>query len=190
MPYDDVFHPETDGHAHAVDLIKQVNDFNNGIFIDGSPISDIGTPFSFGVASYPEKHNEAPNMESDIYWLKKKVELGAEYAVTQMFFDNEKFFSFTDKVKAAGIDVPIIPGIRPLTKKSQLTSLPKSFSIDLPETLVAEVSKCRNDDEVKAVGVEWCISQCRELMRRGVPSIHFYSYSAVDSLRKVAKEIY
>lgn len=188
--HDDVFHPETDGHAHAVDLIKQVNDFNNGIFIDGSPISDMSTPFSFGVASYPEKHNEAPNMESDIYWLKKKVELGAEYAVTQMFFDNEKFFSFTDKVKAAGIDVPIIPGIRPLTKKSQLTSLPKSFSIDLPETLVAEVSKCRNDDEVKVVGVEWCISQCRELMRRGVPSIHFYSYSAVDSLRKVAKEIY
>lgn len=188
--HDSSFVPDKDGHAHATDLIRQVNDFNNGIFIDGSPIAKLDSPFSFGVASYPEKHDEAPNMEDDIYWLKQKVELGAEYAVTQMFFDNSKYFSFVDKLRKEGVTVPVIPGIKPLTKLSQLTTLPKTFKIDLPEDFVREVRKCTNDEQASAVGVEWCISQCRELMKAGVPSIHFYSYSATDSIRKVAEAIY
>lgn len=188
--HENVFTPEPGGHTHAIDLIGQINDFNQGIFVDGSPIKKTGTPFSFGVACYPEKHEEAPNMESDIYWLKKKVEAGAKYAVTQLFYDNRKYFDFVDKVRKEGINVPIIPGIKPFNKMSQLTVVPKTFKVDLPVELVEAVSSCKNDDEVAKVGVEWCVNQCRELMKAGVPSIHFYSYSAVDSVCKVAEQIY
>lgn len=188
--HENVFTPESGGHTHAIDLIGQINDFNQGIFVDGSPIKKTGTPFSFGVACYPEKHEEAPNMESDIYWLKKKVEAGAKYAVTQLFYDNRKYFDFVDKVRKEGINVPIIPGIKPFNKMSQLTVVPKTFKVDLPVELVEAVSSCKNDDEVAKVGVEWCVNQCRELMKAGVPSIHFYSYSAVDSVCKVAEQIY
>lgn len=188
--HENVFTPEPGGHTHAIDLIGQINDFNQGIFVDGSPIKKTGTPFSFGVACYPEKHEEAPNMESDIYWLKKKVEAGAKYAVTQLFYDNRKYFDFVDKVRKEGINVPIIPGIKPFNKMSQLTVVPKTFKVDLPVELVEAVSSCKNDDEVAKVGIEWCVNQCRELMKAGVPSIHFYSYSAVDSVCKVAEQIY
>ena len=148
------------------------------------------TPFSYGVACYPEKHEEAPNMESDLYWLKRKIEMGAEYAVTQLFYDNRKYFDFVKRAREAGITVPILPGIKPLRKKSQLSVIPKTFKVDIPEDLVDAVQKCATDEEVRQVGVEWCVAQCRELMAHGVPSIHFYSIGAVDSIREVARQVY
>ena len=177
-------------HAHAIDLLHQVNRFNEGYFVDGSPMKERGKRFTCGVACYPEKHDEAPNMESDLYWLKKKVEAGAEYAVTQLFYDNQKYFEFVKKARQAGIMVPIIPGIKPLKKMSQLSVIPKTFKVDIPKELTDEVQKCSNDEQVKQVGIEWCIKQCRELIAHGVPSIHFYTVSAVDSIREVAKVIY
>ena len=184
------FIPEPDGHEHAIDLERQINDFNNGLFVDGSPIKVTGAPFHYGVSCYPEKHEEAPNMEQDIYWLKKKIETGAEYAVSQMFFDNRKFFSFVDRIKKIGIEVPIIPGIKPFSNLSQITMLPKTFKIDLPEELAKEAVKCKTDEEAKALGIEWCISQCKELIAHKVPSIHFYSMGVADSIKQIAKAIY
>lgn len=177
-------------HEHATDLQQQVNDFNKGIAIDGSAFEANETPFSYGMACYPEKHEEAPNIDMDIYWLKKKVEAGAEYAVTQLFYDNKKYFEFVEKVHQAGIDIPIIPGIKPFKKISQLNMVPKTFKVDLPEELTKEALKCQTDEEARQVGIEWCISQCKELMAAGVPSIHFYSIGAVDSIKEVAKIIY
>lgn len=177
-------------HEHATDLQQQVNNFNKGIALDGSMFEANETPFSYGMACYPEKHEEAPNMESDIFYLKEKVKNGADYLVTQMFFDNEKYFSFVDRCRADGITVPIIPGIKPVVLKSQLTVLPRVFRSDIPEPFAAELRKCKTDDEVRAVGVEWCIAQCRELVARGVPSLHFYTLMASESVYKVAKAIY
>ncbi len=177
-------------HEHATDLQQQVNNFNKGIALDGSMFEANETPFSYGMACYPEKHEEAPNMESDIFYLKEKVKNGADYLVTQMFFDNEKYFSFVDRCRAEGITVPIIPGIKPVVLKSQLTVLPRVFRSDIPEPFAAELRKCKTDDEVRAVGVEWCIAQCRELVARGVPSLHFYTLMASESVYKVAKAIY
>jgi methylenetetrahydrofolate reductase (NADPH) len=188
--HESVFVPEPNGHAHAIDLQQQINDFNRGVFVDGSPIKVPGTPFSYGVACYPEKHEESPNMDQDIYWLKKKVEAGAEYAVTQMFFDNQKYFDFVKRVRAEGITVPIIPGIKPFGKLSQLSVVPKTFKIDLPQPLASEALKCTTDEQARALGQEWCIQQCKELIAAGVPSIHFYTVGAVDSVRAVAEAIY
>ena len=188
--HESLFTPEPNGYAHAVELEEQINQFNRGVFVDGSEMKITKTPFSYGVACYPEKHEEAPNMESDLYWLQKKVEAGAEYAVTQLFYDNSKYFAFVERARQAGITVPIIPGIKPFKKISQLSMIPKTFKVDIPQALAQEVLKCRTDEEVKQVGIEWCISQCKELIAHGVPSIHFYTVSAVDSIREVAKAIY
>lgn len=188
--HESAFTPEADGYHHAVELQEQINRFNQGIFVDGSEMKVTNTPFSYGVACYPEKHEEAPNMETDLYWLKKKMEAGAEYAVTQLFYDNRKYFAFLEQAKAAGIDFPIIPGIKPFRKMSQLNIIPKTFNVDLPEELVREIRKCKTDAEVERVGIEWCVEQCRELMTYGVPSIHFYSIGAEQSIREVAKIIY
>lgn len=177
-------------HEHATDLQKQVNDFNQGIAVDGSRFEANETPFSYGMACYPEKHEEAPNMESDIFYLKEKVKQGAEYLVTQMFFDNEKYFSFVDRLRAEGITVPIIPGIKPIVFKNQLTVLPKIFRSEIPEPFAAELRKCKDDEEAKEVGIEWSIQQCKELMAHGVPSLHFYTMMASDSVRRIAQAIY
>lgn len=188
--HESIFTPEPGGHTHAIELEEQINNFNKGIFVDGSEMTVTKTPFSYGVACYPEKHEEAPNLDSDLYWLKKKIDAGAEYAVTQLFYDNRKYFSFVERARAAGITVPIIPGIKPLTKRSQLTVVPKVFHCDLPEPLVNEALKCKTDEEVAQVGREWTIAQCRELMKAGVPSLHFYTVSAVDSIAEIARAIY
>lgn len=188
--HESVFVPEKGGYAHAIELEEQINHFNQGIFVDGSEMTVTKTPFSYGVACYPEKHEEAPNLESDLHWLKRKIEVGAEYAVTQLFYDNRKYFDFVRRVREAGIKVPVIPGIKPLKKKSQLSVIPKTFKVDIPEELACEVEKCSSDAQVQQVGVEWCIHQCRELMAHGVPSIHFYSIGAVESIRQVAAQIY
>ena len=184
------FVPSEHGWRHALDLEKQVNDFNGGKFLDGSQTTPPANPFHYGVAGYPEKHEEALSMEKDLYWLKQKVDAGADYVCTQMFYDNSKFFSFVEQARALGITVPIIPGIRPLSKLSQLRTLPNTFKISLPEELLKEGAKCKDDNEARSLGIEWCVAQCRELIAHGVPCIHFYTISAVESVRQVAGQIY
>ncbi|MBR6648301.1 MAG: methylenetetrahydrofolate reductase [Bacteroidaceae bacterium] len=184
------FIPTRGGHKHAIELQAQINRFNEGFFVDGTQMKERGARFSYGVACYPEKHEEAPNLDSDISWLKQKVDAGAEYAVTQMFFDNKKYFEFVRKAREAGVNVPIIPGIKPIHRLSQLNILPKTFRVDLPEELVAELLKCKDDEAATIVGREWCTAQCRELIANGVPSIHFYTMNAVDSVCRIASAIY
>ncbi len=187
---DAAFRPTPNGYSHTTELQAQVNRFNEGFFVDGSPIKVPGHPFAYGVACYPEKHEEAPNLATDLYWLKQKVDAGAEYAVTQLFYDNAKYFAFVRAACDMGIDIPIIPGIKPLTRRAQLTTVPKVFHCDMPEALTAEALKCTTDEEVAEVGVEWAVAQCRELMEAGVPSLHFYTVSAVDSIARIARQIY
>ncbi|MDR2806483.1 MAG: methylenetetrahydrofolate reductase [Dysgonamonadaceae bacterium] len=177
-------------YEHTTDLIGQVNRFNQGIDLQGNAFEKPETPFSYGVACYPEKHEEAPNLESDLYFLKQKIALGAEYAVTQMFFDNRKYFDFVARCRQEGITVPIIPGIKPIVFIDQLTVLPKIFRSDIPETLANELRKCKTNEDAKQVGVEWSILQCKELINAGVPSLHFYTLMATDSVRSIAKAIY
>ena len=184
------FRPIKDGYSHATELIEHINMFNNGKFIDGTPIKSPGEKFSYGVACYPEKHDEAPNMESDLSVLKMKQDLGADYAVTQLFYDNKKYFEFVEKARNTGITIPIIPGIKPLAKMSQLTVVPKTFHLDIPQELATEAARCKTDEEVKQLGIEWSTAQCKELIAHGVPSIHFYTVSAVDSIRQIAERIY
>lgn len=177
-------------HAHTTDLINQVNKYNQGIDLEGNTFDQPDIPFSYGVACYPEKHEEAPNMESDIAFLKQKIGMGAEYAVTQMFFDNQKYFDFVDRCRKEGITVPIIPGIKPIVFINQLTVLPKIFRSDIPESLAHALRQCKTDEDAKQVGIEWCIQQCKELIKHGVPSLHFYTLMASDSVRRVAQAIY
>ena len=187
---DKSFVPTANGHAHTTDLIAQVNQFNNGFFADGTPIKVPGTPFDFGVACYPEKHEEAPNIEMDIMYLKQKQDLGAQYAVTQLFFDNEKYFDFVKMARAAGVTIPIIPGIKPFGKLSQLTVVPKTFHCDLPQELASEVVKCKTDADAKALGIEWTTHQCQELYSAGIKDIHFYTISAVDAVCQIVKNLF
>lgn len=178
------------GNVHATDLQAQVNAFNNGFFADGLPMTETGEKFSYGMACYPEKHDEAPNLESDLYWAKKKVEGGAEYLVTQMFFDNNAYFRFVEKCRQIGINVPIIPGLKPITLCNQINVLPKVFHVDLPEAFAAELRKCKTDAEATEVGVEWCTLQAQELVKHGVPSIHFYTLMATQSVKRVAQQVF
>lgn len=185
------FVPQDNGHSHASELQEQVNTFNKGFFLDGSKMDIItNEKFSYGVAGYPEKHDESPNMNIDLMYLKKKVDAGADYIVTQMFFDNEKYFSFVGRCREIGINVPIIPGLKPITFPTQLNVLPKVFHVDLPDDLANELMKCKDTKSTKQVGIEWCSMQAKELLKKGVPSIHFYSLSAVESVRQIAKTIY
>ena len=170
---DSRFVPTPGGHAHTTELIQQ----------------DPGKPFDYGVACYPEKHEESPNLERDMEYLKQKQDLGAQYAVTQLFFDNEKYFAFVEKARAMGITIPIIPGIKPLAKLSQLTVVPKTFHCDIPEPLAKEIVKCKTDDDARQLGIEWTTEQCRNLYAHGVSNIHFYTVSAVASVAEVAKRL-
>lgn len=187
---DNRFIPTPGGHEHAIDLCRQVNNFNQGHLIDGTQIEGLRNPFTYGVAGYPEKHDEAMNLESDIEHVKAKVEAGAQYVVTQMFFDNQKYFSYVDRLRQAGITVPVVPALKPLTTLNHCTMLPKTFHIDFPEELRRELQRCRTNDDVKALGVEWGIQQARELIAAHVPSIHFYSMNASASIEQIAKAVY
>ncbi len=186
---DSRFVPTPGGHAHTTDLIRQVKRFNEGFFADGTPIKQPGRKFDYGVACYPEKHEEAPNLEMDMQYLKEKQDLGAQYAVTQLFYDNEKYFAFVEKARAMGITIPIIPGIKPMAKLSQLTVVPKTFHCDIPEPLAREIVKCKTDEDARQLGIEWTTEQCRQLYAHGVHNIHFYTVSAVDSVVSVVKQL-
>lgn len=186
---DRIFKPTRGGHRHTTDLIKQVNRFNEGFFADGTEIKHPGEPFNYGVACYPEKHEEAPNLETDMQHLLEKQQLGAQYAVTQLFFDNQKYFDFVARAREMGITIPIVPGIKPFAKLSQLTVVPQTFHCDLPQELASEVVKCKTDDDARQLGIEWTTEQCRQLYAAGVNNIHFYTVSAVDSVKEVAKRL-
>lgn len=184
------FKPEPKGNAYALDLVNQITGMNNGIYLDENLQNSAQTDFCIGVAGYPEKHMEAPNMESDLHFLKKKIEAGADYIVTQMFFDNSKFFAFVENCRAAGIDVPIIPGLKPLATKKQLNLIPHRFHVDLPETLIKEVLKAKTPDAVRQVGIDWCTAQSKELIDAGVPFLHYYSMGKSDNIHKVASAVF
>lgn len=184
------FKPELTGNAFAVDLVRQIDDMNHGVYLDEDLKNSTQTDFCIGVAGYPEKHMEAPNMESDIYFLKKKIEAGADYVVTQMFFDNSKFFAFVDSCRKAGIEVPIIPGLKPLATQKQLNLIPHRFHVDLPEALIKEVLKAKSKEAIRQVGIDWCIAQSKELIAAGVPFLHYYSMGKSDNIHKVATAIF
>ena len=183
------FEPEVNGNRYAIDLLKQVDRLNNGIYLEEDIREGFRTHFCMGVAGYPEKHFEAPNMESDVKYLKAKVDAGADYIVTQMFFDNAKYFAFVDNCRANGINVPIIPGLKPITNKKQLTVIPRVFHVDLPTDLLNEMNKTKSDDDAEKVGQEWLIQQSKELKQAGVPVLHYYTlgkpkviYNAVSKI--------
>lgn len=184
------FVADADGHTHALHLARQIVDFNAGIMSDGSQTDVVNPPFSFGVAGYPEKHEEAMNPATDLLYLRQKVDAGAEYVVTQMFFDNSKFFDFVRRAREAGIDVPIVPGIKPLTSLRQMALLPRVFHIDFPDELAEMLLKCTSDADVREVGVEWAVRQALELKEARVPSIHFYAMHAVKSVAEIAARVY
>ena len=184
------FVPHPDGHAYAIDLLEQVVNMNKGVYLDEDLENAMATNFCIGVSGYPEKHFESPNMKTDFEWLKKKIEMGADYIVTQMFFDNEKYFSFVERCRKEGINVPVIPGLKPITTARQLTVLPSIFYIDIPEELSEAISKCKNNAEVVEVGVEWTVQQSRELMEFGVPSLHFYSMGKAKPVYEIAKALF
>lgn len=186
--HDSRYTPNENGYLHACELQQQINQFNRGYFVDGTTM-DTGrdAPFSYGVAGYPEKHEEAPNFDMDLQFLKSKVDNGADYIVTQMFFDNSKYFNFVDKCRAIGINVPIIPGIKPITSINQLSLLPKVFKVDIPTEFATRLMECKTDDERKLTGIEWGIRQVDELYEGGAPSIHYYSLNAINSVREIVK---
>lgn len=182
--------PEPDGHKYAIDLLQQAVKMNKGVFMD-EDLKDVKpTDFCVGVAGYPEKHFEAPNLKSDLKYLKKKVESGADYIVTQMFYDNSKFFEFVIKCRELDINVPIIPGLKVITTKKQATLLPKIFHIDIPEDLLDEIEKCKTDQEVKEVGISWAIKQSKELVKNKVPCLHYYTMGNPDSTLRVARDVF
>jgi methylenetetrahydrofolate reductase (NADPH) len=183
------FLPEPGGHQYASDLLKQVTDLNAGKYLEDDLKNTSQTKFCIGVAGYPEKHFEAPNMDSDLNYLKQKVDMGADYIVTQMFFDNEKFYAFVKACRDIGITVPIIPGLKPIYTKKQMTILPKVFHIDLPTALSKEVIKCNTDEDVEKVGVEWLLQQSKELKAFGVPVLHYYTLGRPKMVAEVVKQI-
>ncbi|MCH8231740.1 MAG: methylenetetrahydrofolate reductase [NAD(P)H] [Bacteroidetes bacterium] len=184
------FVPEKDGHNYATELLNQVVNMNNGKYLDEELKNAFPTEFCIGVAGYPEKHFEAPNMKSDLKYLKEKIKLGAEYIVTQMFFDNNKYFDFVKCCREEGIDVPIIPGLKPITTSRQLSILPSFFYIDIPSDLAEEIVKCKDNKAVVEIGVEWAVQQSKELMEFGVPCLHFYSMGKAEPVRRIASELF
>ncbi|MGB1242371.1 MAG: methylenetetrahydrofolate reductase [NAD(P)H] [Chitinophagales bacterium] len=184
------FVPEVHGHKNALELVEQVVNMNQGNYLEEDLKNPVETEFCIGVAGYPEKHQEAPNTASDLKYLKRKVDAGADYIVTQMFFDNQKYFDFVKDCRAVGINVPIIPGIKPITRESQVRRLPGIFNISLPEDLVTEIQKSESKERVKEVGIEWTVQQCRELLDFGVPCLHFYTMSAAGPFQKIMKSLF
>ena len=181
---------ENGGHIHAADLVRQISCLNKGLYMEEDLLQPSPTNFCVGVAGYPEKHSESPNIESDLQHLKEKVDAGADYIVTQLFFDNSKYFRFVELCRSIGITVPIIPGLKPMSVKNHLHILPSIFNIDVPMDLVKEIEKCKDNSQVREVGIEWAITQSKELMEFGVPALHFYTMGKSDNVCKIAKAIF
>ena len=184
------FRPEKEGNQFASELVTQIASLNNGIYLDDHLQNTSATHFCIGVAGYPEKHMEAPSLDSDIYFLKQKIKNGASYIVTQMFFDNKKYFDFAAKCRKEGINVPIIPGLKPISTKKQLNQIPHRFKVDLPDELIMEIVRAKDNDAVRQVGIEWCISQSRELIAAGIPVLHYYSMGKSENIREIAAEVF
>ena len=184
------FKPEKEGNHYASELVTQISNLNNGIYLDADLQNTNKTNFCIGVAGYPEKHMEAPSLDSDIHFLKQKIKNGADYIITQMFFDNQKFFDFVAKCRKEGITVPIIPGLKPISTKKQLNQIPHRFKVDLPDELVKEIVKAPDNDVVKEIGIEWCIAQSRELVQAGIPVLHYYSMGRSENIRKIAETVF
>jgi methylenetetrahydrofolate reductase (NADPH) len=182
------FHPKKDGHSYAVDLVKQINNINKGNLLDSESVDDF--KFCIGVAGYPEKHIESPNIQIDLLNLKSKIESGSDYIITQLFYDNSKFFEFQKKCRQLGINVPIIPGLKPISSLNQLKTIPKTFNIDLPFELCDMIYKAKDDKEITQIGIEWCIKQSRELVKNGVPCIHYYTMGKSESVKKILKNVF
>lgn len=190
IPGEKFFTPESDGYKYSCELVEQIHNMNRGKYLDETLTDAVPTNFCIGVAGYPEKHYEAPNPETDIRNLKQKIKAGADYIVTQMFFDNAKFFNFVERCRAAGITVPIIPGLKPISTRKHIEMLPRTFSIDLPEKLMKEIRKCKDDKEIYQTGIEWCIVQSRELLAKGAPAIHYYTMGKADNIRKILTAVF
>ncbi len=184
------FKPEKEGHAYASELVTQISNLNKGIYLDEDLQNSTKTDFCIGVAGYPEKHLEAPSLDSDIHFVKQKIKNGADYIITQMFFDNKKFFDFVAKCRAAGITVPIIPGLKPIATKKQLNLIPHRFSVEMPDDLIMAVVKAKDNDAVKHIGIEWCVQQSKELIAAGIPVLHYYSMGKAENIKEIAKEIF
>ena len=182
-----IFRAEPGGNAHAVDLVRQIDNLRKGIYLDQELKNKTPLDFCVGVAGYPEKHAEAPNLETDLCYLKQKVDAGADYIVTQMFFDNRKFFRFRDECRSIGIDVPVIAGIKPISALNDINLLPQTFHIDMPNDLVVALRKCTNDNEAREVGIEWAVQQSKELIAEGVPGIHYYTLGRSDNVARIVK---
>ncbi|AXG73298.1 methylenetetrahydrofolate reductase [NAD(P)H] [Flavobacterium arcticum] len=184
------FKPEKEGNQFASDLVTQIENLNKGLYLDEYLQNTSATNFCIGVAGYPEKHMEAPSLDSDIHFLKQKIKNGATYIVTQMFFDNKKFFNFVAKCREEGITVPIIPGLKPISTRKQLNQIPHRFKVDLPDELIMEVVRAKDNEAVRQVGVEWCIAQSKELIAAGIPVLHYYSMGKSDNIKAVAKAVF
>lgn len=187
--FEERFIPHELGHKYALDLVRQITDMNRGHYLDDDIVNGEKTDFCIGVAGYPEKHFEAPNFDVDLTYTKQKVEAGAHYIVTQMFFDNQKFFDYVAACRQAGIEVPIVPGLKPLTKRYQLTSIPRKFFVNMPKDLVDAAMQAKDDEGVRQVGIEWCIQQSLELKAAGVPCLHYYTMGDTDTIRQIAKGV-
>ena len=190
IPGQRFFIPEPDGFSHTDELVAMIHQLNGGQYLDPTVKNGLSTDFCVGVAAYPEKHYEAANLDTDISYLKRKVEAGADYVVTQMFFDNQQFFSFVERCREAGITVPIIPGLKPISSKRQIDLLPRSFQIDIPQGLVAMLSAAMASYDAYQAGIEWCVSQSRELLNHGVPAIHYYTMAKTDNVRKIVSAVF
>ena len=188
--FEEKFTPEEGGHAYALDLVKQIADMNSGKYLDADIAEGVKTDFCIGIAGYPEKHYESPNLDADLQYVKKKVDAGANYIVTQMFFDNKKFFAYVDACRKMGINVPIVPGLKPITKRYQINSIPRYFFIDMPPDLVNALEKAKNSEAIREIGIEWSIAQSKELKAAGVPCLHYYTMGDVDTIRRIVEAVY
>ena len=184
------FTAEKEGHTYASELVEQIDNLNNGIYLDSDLQNSASTNFCIGVAAYPEKHMEAPSLDSDIRYLKQKIAKGAEYIITQMFFDNAKYFEFVRRCRAEGITIPIIPGLKPIATKKQLNLIPHRFSLELPDCLINEIDKAADNNAVKEIGIEWCIEQSKELLAAGIPVLHYYSMGKSENIKQIAKAVF
>ncbi len=184
------FIPEPEGHEHTVDMVHQISNINRGKYLEDGMKNSTGMNFCIGVAGYPEKHIEAPNMKTDLAFLKQKVDAGAEYIVTQMFFDNQKYFDFVDACREIGITVPIIPGVKPIRNMSDFKLLPQVFNIDFPDTLTTELQNAKDDKAAMQIGIEWTVQQSKELIARKVPAVHYYTIGKSDNICQIAKLVF